>query len=253
MIRKVSDRMHIFITGGTRGIGHGLVKEFLRLGHKISFTGTSQESIDKSKADISGEFSAYICDVRKPLDIQNAMENAINAFGNIDVWINNAGVSHDKKSVSELSIEAIKRVVDINVLGTMFGTNIVLNQMKKQGYGQVYNFEGLGSNNMIIPKTIIYGSSKRLITYFSKGCNKELKAFSNISVGTIQPGMVFTDLLLQGMNDEGMKIAKILGLEVKDVSRKIVKGVLKGKQNIKILTNLVITWRFMTSVFRKHK
>jgi NADP-dependent 3-hydroxy acid dehydrogenase YdfG len=244
--------MHIFITGGTKGIGKGLVNEFLKNGHKVSYTGTSDKSIAASVIDLDGDFKAYVCDVRQRESIVEAMNQAIKEFGNIDIWINNAGVSHPTLPVSKLSEEEIKKVIEVNVLGTIYGTSIALEQMKKQKYGAVYNFEGLGSNGMVIPKTVVYGSSKRLITYFCKGCNKELKEFDNIFVGTIQPGMVFTALLLDNMPEENMKIAKILGSEVSYVTPKIVSGILKGKRKIKILTNFQITWRFLSRGFKKY-
>jgi len=243
--------MHIFITGGTRGIGNGLVREFLIRGHLVSFTGTSQKNIDNSIKELNGDYKAYVCDVRNRKSIIDAMNQAVDSFGNIDVWINNAGVSQSKLDVSELNEEEIKRIVDINVLGTISGTSIALNQMKKQGYGIVYNLEGLGSNDMVIPKTVIYGSTKRLITYFCKGCNKELKDDKRISVGTISPGMVFTDLLMNDMDEESLKVAKILGNDVSYVAPIIVNGILKGQKKIKVLTTIKIIWRFMTSMFRK--
>lgn len=243
--------MHIFITGGTRGIGKGLALEFLKKGNKVSFTGTSIQSIENAKKDLNGKFNAYVCDVRNYNDILKSANQAIEMFGNIDIWINNAGVDQERLNVYELSESEVKRVIDINVLGTINGTSIAVNQMIKQGYGRIYNLEGLGSNGMVIPKTIIYGSSKRLISYFSNGCNKELKEFKNISVGTIQPGMVLTDLLMNNMNEEGMKIAKILGNDVDYVSKRIVKGILQNKKKIKILTNLIVMWRFISSPFRR--
>ena len=78
------------------------------------------------------------------------------------------------------SKEEIKKVVDINVSGMVIGTSVALTQLKKQGYGRVYNMEGLGSNNMKIAKTLVYGGSKRFLSYFSQGCNKELKEFNSI-------------------------------------------------------------------------
>ena len=243
--------MHIFITGGTRGVGKGLALEFLKRGHHVSLTGTSLQSIENARKDLNGKLNAYVCDVRNNNDILKSANQAIEMFGNIDIWINNAGVDQERLNVYELSESVVKRVIDINVLGTINGTSIAINQMIKQGYGRIYNLEGLGSNGMVIPKTIIYGSSKRLISYFSKGCNKELKEFKSISVGTIQPGMVFTDLLMNNMNEEGMKIAKILGNDVDYVSKRIVKGILQNKKKIKILTNLMVMWRFISSPFRR--
>ncbi len=245
--------MNIFITGGTRGIGFGLVTEFLKKNHNVVFTGTSQESIRKASSKFNGDFLGIVCDVRHKEQIEKAKEHAIKKYGTIDIWINNAGVDQDRLDVSDLSEEEIKRVVDINIVGMMLGTSVALVQMKKQGCGHVYNMEGLGSNNMTIPKTLIYGSSKHLLTYFSKGCNKELKAYKDVWVGTLSPGMVFTDLLLHDMGDDGMKIARILGSEVEEVTPWLVKKMLKNKKKIMWLTNLKVMGRFMFSFLRRKK
>ncbi len=245
--------MHIFITGGTRGIGHGVVKEFLQNGHQVSYTGTSEDSIKKSQVDLKGDFLALVCDVRYKDMLEIAMKLALDKFGDIDIWINNAGVDQDRLDVSDLSEAEIKRVVDINISGTMLGTSLALDLMKKQGTGIVYNLEGLGSNNMTIPKTSIYGTTKRAITYFTKACKKEIRDYPNVFVGTIQPGMVFTDLLLKNLGDDGMKIANIIGNDVDYVAHRIVRGVLKRDLKISIMSNINIMWRFMKSPFKKKK
>jgi len=243
--------MNIFITGGTRGIGFGLTNEFLKKQHNVTFTGTSEQSIEKASLQLTGRFLGIVCDVRYKEQLEKAKDQAIDQFGSIDIWINNAGVDQDRLDVSELSEEEIKRVIDINVVGMMLGTSIALSQMKKQGFGHVYNMEGLGSNNMTMPKTLIYGSSKHLLTYFSKGCNKELKSYKDIWVGTLSPGMVFTDLLLHDMGDDGMKIARILGSEVEEVTPWLVKKMLKNKKRIMWLTNIKVIGRFMFSFLKK--
>lgn len=245
--------MNIFITGGTRGIGFGLTSEFLKKNHHVAFTGTSEQSIQKASSKLKGDFLSIVCDVRHKEQIEKAKDLAIEKFGPIDIWINNAGVDQDRLDVSDLSEEEIKRVVDINIVGMMLGTSIALTQMKKQGYGHVYNMEGLGSNNMAIPKTLIYGSSKHLLTYFSKGCNKELKPYKDVWVGTLSPGMVFTDLLLHDMGEDGMKIAKILGSEVEEVTPWLVKKMLQHKKRIVWLTNTKAMGRFMFSFLRNKK
>ena len=243
--------MHVFITGGTRGIGLGIVQEFLKEGHKVSYTGTSDSSIAKNIGLLSGDFNPVVCDVRHRNDIVKAKDKALEVFGEIDVWINNAGVDQERDTIDKLSEKEIHRVVDINIVGSMLGTSIALELFKTQGFGIVYNFEGLGSNNMKIPKTIVYGTTKRALTYFSQACNKELKDYPNVAVGTIQPGMVFTELLLSNMDEEGMKIAKIIGDKVSNVAPFIVKYVLKKNLKIKYLTNLKIMFRFILSPFKK--
>jgi NADP-dependent 3-hydroxy acid dehydrogenase YdfG len=224
--------MHIFITGGTRGIGRGMVKEFIKKGHHVTYTGTTHNSVNESTLELKGDYLALVCDVRDYLLFEKTVEKAIEKHGNIDIFINNAGVDQLDDYIYKLPPEEIKKVIDINVIGTMYGVNIILKHMIKAKKGVVYNFEGLGSNNMVIPKTIVYGSSKRLIRYFSKAVNKEIKEYKNIHVGTIQPGMVFTDLLLHNMSEEGMKVARILGNEVEEVTSFIVKHILNGKKKV---------------------
>lgn len=245
--------MHIFITGGTRGIGNGLVKEFLKLGHEVSFTGTSETSITNASKDLNGTFYGIICDVRSYDSITNAKDIAVDKFQCIDIWINNAGVDQARLDICDLTESDIKKVIDINVSGMMMGTSIAISEMKKQNFGFVYNMEGLGSNNMKIAKTVVYGSSKRLLTYFSKACNKELKEYNDITVGTLSPGMVFTDLLLADLDEDSLKITAILGNKVETVTPFLVKKMIKGKKYIHWLTNRKIAWKFFCSMFKKNK
>jgi len=133
------------------------------------------------------------------------------------------------------------------------GTSVALNEMKKQNYGKVYNMEGLGSDGRVISKTIVYGSSKRLLRYFSNGANKELKEFDEISVGTLSPGMVFTELLLKDSTKESMKIINILGNSVEEVTPYLVEKIIKGKKNINWLTNRKVMIKFGKSLFKKKK
>lgn len=243
--------MNIVITGGTRGIRFGLVSEFLKKGHTVTFSGTSKNSIQSAKSKLTGNCQGVICDVRNQEELNQLLYKSLESYGNIDIWVNNAGVDHPRLDVSDLNEIDFRKVIDINVVGMMIGTSIALKQMKKQNYGHVYNMEGLGSNNMMIPKTLIYGSSKRLVTYFSRGCNKELKNHKQIFVGTVSPGMVFTDLLNNNLGEDGNKIAHILGNKVEEVTPFLVKKMLKGKQYIYWLTNMKVMKKFLFSIFKK--
>jgi len=245
--------MHIFITGGTRGIGNGLVKEFLKLGHDVSYTGTSKQSIDNASSSLEGNFYGIVCDVRDYDSIVLAKDKAVEKFKCIDIWINNAGVDQARKDISDLTSDEVKKVIDINVSGMIIATGVALKEMKGQNFGVVYNMEGLGSNNMKIPKTVVYGSSKRLLTYFSKACNKELKGYKNIFVGTLSPGMVFTDLLLSDLDEESIKITSILGNKVETVTPYLVGKMIKKKKRIAWLTNRKIAWKFFISMFKRNK
>ena len=249
---KTNKIKHIFVTGGTRGIGNGLVKDFLKKGHNVSFTGTSTESVKNAESNLEGNYLAIVSDVRNYNDIQNAKDMAVNKFAEIDIWVNNAGVTQSNEVVSDLEVEEIKKVIGINITGLILGTKVALIQMKKQKYGHIYNMEGLGSDNRMYPKTAIYGSSKRLVRYFSHSSNKELKDYENIFVGTISPGMVFTELLLSGTTKESENIFRILGNKVEEVTPFLVNKMLVNKLHINWLTNRKVIYRFIKSLFIKN-
>jgi len=240
--------MHVFITGGTKGNGKALVDEFLAKGVLVSFTGTSDKSIEQ--ASITHKNSkAFVLDVRDIDAMGEIAKQAVHQFGPIDIWINNAGVPQmGHKHISDLPKNNVDSLIDVNITGMVYGTQVALSLMKEQNNGIVYNMEGLGSNGMIIAGEVLYGGTKRFLTYFSKGANKELK-HTNVRVGTLQPGMVFTGFLLDNMTEQGMPIARILGSHPEQVATFLVKGMLKGKRKVSYLTNLRMIGRFLKYPF----
>src|SRR5665647_1943359 len=97
----------VIITGGTRGIGAGLVKDFLTLEWNVSYSGTSDSSIERSLSSLSanyraGSFRAFKCDVLVEKDLINLWDNTIKAFGQVDIWVNNAGKASEPVSYTHL-------------------------------------------------------------------------------------------------------------------------------------------------------
>ncbi len=241
--------MNIVITGGTRGIGRGLVEYFVKHGHNVTYTGTKEETLIASYEGLEKNYHGVLCDVRKPQDIEHLYYEATTRFGRIDVWFNNAGVNHKRAEISELSVDEINRVVDINIKGTLFACKYVLKKMQEENHGILYNMEGLGSDGRKIPGTLLYGGSKRLIRYITRGMEKELTG--SVRVGRISPGMVRTDLLLEDIQPDAKKIVDILSDDVETVTSYIGKKIEEGKENIFWLTNKKVMWKFFKSIFRK--
>jgi NADP-dependent 3-hydroxy acid dehydrogenase YdfG len=243
----VGDWMHIFITGGTRGIGYALVNEFVAKGHKVSFTGTSETSVMNANITNIDQARGYVLDVRYKDQIEQVAKNAEVTFGPIDIWINNAGVPQNHDHIEKLSVTTTNQVIDVNIKGLVYGTQVAITMLQALG-GTVYNMEGLGSNGMIIKGESLYGGSKRFVRYLSKAAHKETKG-TPVTVGTLQPGMVFTSFLLDNMSEDGMTIARILGSKPEDVATFLVKQMLKGKRIIAYLTNIRMIGRFLKYPF----
>ena len=155
-----------------------------------------------------------------------------------------------------------ENIIKTNMIGMIFGSQIAAKEMLKQGFGSIYSMEGLGSNNMVQPKTILYGTTKRALRYFTQGLAKELKG-TGVIAGRLSPGMMLTDFITKTSDgdrsevvsdEEFVKIFNILGDKPETVAKFFIPRILNNTKNdalIAWLTNKKAAWRFMTAGFRK--
>lgn len=193
----------IVITGSTRGIGHGLAVEFLKSGCRVMLSGRTQAAVDAAVQELAAQYgtanvAGQACDVSDWRQIRALWDAAKRAFGTVDIWINNAGVTHVTKNLSAMDIEEIKPVIDTNVTGMIYGSKIALEGMLTQGFGQIYNMEGHGSNDSKLPGVSVYGTSKRALRYFTEVLIDETED-TPVQVCFLSPGIVLTDFLINGM------------------------------------------------------
>jgi len=190
----------VVITGCTKGIGLALAHAVLDLGCSVVIAGRNAEHLKHALTHLENHFSkekfiGSCCDVTQIADLQALWEGAIQHFGQVNVWINNAGSCHPTKEFIDLQPDELNAAVSTNILGTMLGSQVALKGMLRQGYGQIFNMEGWGSNGEWSPGMTPYATTKQAVSYFSKALYKETKSTS-ILTGTLSPGMVATDLLV---------------------------------------------------------
>lgn len=229
----------VVITGSTRGIGLGMAKEFLNRGHQVVISGTSDNSVSHGLAsiDIMKDNTIGVpCLVQDPDAIQNLWNEGVKAFGKIDIWINNAGVSTSRNGLENLDTDEILNTVDTNLTGSILCTKIVAKEMLKQGFGEIYMFEGFGSNGQLQKGLTVYGSTKRALRYFTAAAANEYKD-TPIIIGSISPGIVTTDLLIRSSKDssenweKAKKILNLLADRVETVTPWLVEQTLNNKKN----------------------
>ncbi len=254
----------IVITGSTRGIGFGLAKAFASQGCSVMVSGRSQDGVNVSVGKLRAEFphveiAGCPCDVTKLEEIESLWKAAKAAFGNVDVWINNAGIGHPQQNAWEISEETTRKVIDVDLLGLVFGTQVAVRGMKQQGGGQVYNMEGFGSDGAVRMGMSVYGAAKRAVRYYTRALIKETKG-SPVKVGTLSPDIVITDFITDMYRDDpsgfekSKKIFNILGDTVDTVTPWLANKVLgndRSGASFRWLTTGKVLRKFMTAGFNK--
>ena len=194
--------MKVVITGGTKGIGLALSREFLKAGDDICICSRNETNVTNALKILKDNYPnrqivGTTCNMGDLQDVRDLGDFALNDFGSIDIWVNNAGTKGPQQApLYELDEDAIRIPVNTNLIGVMFGCQVAIQIMMKQGFGKIYNMEGMGSNGMASPYSIGYGATKASLPQMLKTLKKELQG-SEIIIGDISPGMVLTDLLIK--------------------------------------------------------
>ena len=202
---KLLEGKTVLITGGSRGIGKGIVKVLIENGANVAFTyaSSSGPALELSEKLNSNETKciSYKSDASIFSDCEKLIENVMNDFGNIDALINNAGITKDNLLI-RMKEEDIDSVIQINLLSLIKITKSVLKNMMKQKFGRIISISsvvGFTGN----PGQVNYCASKSGITGFTKSLALEV-ASRGITVNAIAPGYItsaMTDKLSDPQRD----------------------------------------------------
>lgn len=184
-----------FITGATRGIGRAIALELAKERYNIALNyRTENEALETLKKEISElgvECYPVQGDVSKAEDSERMTKEIIEHFEQIDVLVNNAGITKDKL-IQRMKEEEFTDVINVNLVGTFNITKNVIKYMTKKRYGKIINLSSVvgisgnaGQSN--------YAASKAGIIGFTKSIAKEL-ASRNITANAVAPGFIQTDM-----------------------------------------------------------
>jgi NAD(P)-dependent dehydrogenase (short-subunit alcohol dehydrogenase family) len=256
----------VIITGSSRGIGFGLANAFIDLGCTVVVSGRNLESTEDAIARLLAKTDpsrllGKPCDVTDLPAIQSLWDTAMDRFGRVDLWINNAGISHTTNEIWKLSPEEIENVIQITLLGAVYGSVIALRGMLDQGFGGLYNMGGMGSDGRKHRGLTIYGMAKYGLQYFTESLVEEARG-TPIIVGSLHPGMVATDMLKEGYQgrpgewERDKRIFNIIADRVETVTPWLAKKILENKETgarIRWMTRRKMLLRMLSLPFRKRE
>lgn len=193
----LTDRVAV-ITGGTRGIGRSIAELFGRVGAYVVVSSSRAEAVAQAVTDLTRQgirCSGFVCDVSVRADVEALLQQTLDAWGHIDIWVNNAGISGPFGYTLDVPPAEWEQVLRVNVLGCYYGCTAVLPHMLERRYGKIINVSGGGASRAQRFLSA-YSSSKAAIVRFSEGLAREYnQAF--LSINVLEPGLVKTDMITQ--------------------------------------------------------
>jgi NAD(P)-dependent dehydrogenase (short-subunit alcohol dehydrogenase family) len=180
------------ITGASRGIGAETARAFAAAGANVALLARSQEDISELAGEIGKRAIAIPCNVARYVEVSSAVETTLQAFGGLDVLINNAGVVEPITHIADAEPEDWGRVIDINLKGVFNGIRAALPVMKKNGGGSILNISS-GAAHGPVEAWSHYCASKAAVHMLNQCLHKEEEA-NGIRAINLSPGTVATQM-----------------------------------------------------------
>tara|TARA_B100001094_G_scaffold303441_1_gene331557 strand:+ start:65 stop:817 length:753 start_codon:yes stop_codon:yes gene_type:complete len=183
------------VTGGAQGFGLDIAKRFLKSGAEVIIWDIDPKMLEKAIKDLnSPKLSSNIVDVSNYKEVENSINN-ITKKSNIDILINNAGITGPTAALWEYDVEMWKKVVDINLMGTFNCCRTIVPNMIKNNYGRIVNVASVAGKDGNANASA-YSVGKAGAIGLTKSLGKEL-ADKNIAVNAITPAGANTRILDQ--------------------------------------------------------
>lgn len=187
----------IVITGASSGIGEATAKLLASKENKVVLGARREERLQKIVKNIeqSGGQATYLAtDVSELEQVKALAQKAINTYGRLDVWMNNAGLMPHSEFIKG-RVEDWNRMIDINLRGVLYGINAALPQMRKQQSGQFINIASVAAH-AVHSGGGVYSATKAGVWMISEALRQEeVAAKSHVRVTVVSPGAVSTELV----------------------------------------------------------
>ncbi|MGM9929146.1 MAG: SDR family NAD(P)-dependent oxidoreductase [Bacillus sp. (in: firmicutes)] len=193
----------VIITGATSGVGKEMTKQFSKEGALLTLVDLDIEKLQQTVGELGLSDETYIlvqADVTDEEQVQTFVRKTTEFFGDIDVFVNNAGVEGAISPLSDYPVDELNRVIDVNIKGTFYGLKHVLKVMQKQKSGSIVTMASTGGLKGM-PATSAFVASKSAIIGLTKTAALE-NAEYGIRINALAPSMVNTQKIMHHIEDD---------------------------------------------------
>lgn len=226
----------VLITGGGSGIGQALCLELAKTGAIVICTDIDENKALETAASVTtGNITTKKLDVAQPEDFESVIKSIAETYGRLDIIFNNAGIALSGE-MRDISPAQWKRILDINLLGVIYGSQMAYAQMLKQGSGQIVNIASLAGliNDLILLAP--YSVSKHAVVSYSRSLRMEAKQLG-VKVNVICPGYIRTQIAVNGAtantndawNQNALETVAVKGIGPEKAARYMLEKIAANK------------------------
>ena len=182
----------VLITGGSRGLGLVLAREFAAAGANVAICARDNEELERARQDLAARGAnvyAFPCDVTDRAQVREMVDVVTRHFGRVDVLVNNAGVIQ-VGPLEVMTLEDFEQAMAVHFWGPLYATLEVLPQMRERREGRIVNISSIGGK-ISVPHLVPYSASKFALVGLSEGMRAELRK-DGVVVTTVCPGLMRT-------------------------------------------------------------
>jgi NADP-dependent 3-hydroxy acid dehydrogenase YdfG len=217
----------VVITGASAGIGAELGKQLAASGCNVVLAARRKAELDKIAAEIGDHALAVVTDVTKRSDVDALFKAALDRFGRVDVWVNNAGRGISR-SVADLTDEDLDAMWRDNMKSVVYGVQAVLPHFKARNEGHIVNVSSGLSRAPLGPVRAAYGAVKSAVNMLSASLRVELRAtHPGIHVTVLLPGVVATEFGLNSLGTGTVDNRKLPGAQPVEGAAKAIVDVIE--------------------------